>query len=86
VHARRARHAIERCAQLLLDIVAHDIKEFEAFYLDHLSHIPLVQSVNSTMVVTALKKTTALPLAPVVAPRPGEAPGLTVRAGTPPRR
>ena len=47
----------------LLHIVAHDIKEFEAFYLDHLSRIPLVQSVNSTMVVTALKKTTALPLA-----------------------
>jgi Lrp/AsnC family transcriptional regulator len=47
----------------LLQIVAHDIKEYEAFYLDHLSRIPLVQSVNSTMVVTALKKTTALPLA-----------------------
>ena len=46
----------------LLHIVAHDIKEYEAFYLDHLSRIPLVQSVNSTMVVTALKKTTVLPL------------------------
>ena len=46
----------------LLHIVAHDIKEYEAFYLDHLSRVPLVQSVNSTMVVTALKKTTVLPL------------------------
>jgi Lrp/AsnC family transcriptional regulator len=46
----------------LLQIVAHDIKEYEAFYLDHLSRIPQVQSVNSTMVMTALKKTTALPL------------------------
>jgi Lrp/AsnC family transcriptional regulator len=47
----------------LLQIVAHDIKEYEAFYLDHLSRIPQVQSVNSSMVMTALKKTTALPLA-----------------------
>ena len=70
----------------LLHIVAHDIKEYEAFYLDHLSRIPLVQSVNSTMVVTALKKTTALPLAPVMASRPPEAAGVTARAGTPPRR
>jgi Lrp/AsnC family transcriptional regulator len=46
----------------LLQIVAHDIKEYEAFYLDHLSRIPQVQSVNSSMVMTALKKTTALPL------------------------
>ena len=46
----------------LLQIVAHDIKEYEAFYLDHLSRIPPVQSVNSSMVMTALKKTTALPL------------------------
>ena len=46
----------------LLQIVAHDIKEYEAFYLDHLSRIPLVQSVNSSMVMTVLKKTTALPL------------------------
>ncbi|MFO1401804.1 MAG: Lrp/AsnC family transcriptional regulator [Steroidobacteraceae bacterium] len=71
----------------LLHIVAHDIKEYEAFYLDHLSRIPLVQSVNSTMVVTALKKTTVLPLehgAPAV--RPADGPGLRARAGTPPRR
>jgi len=47
----------------LLQIVAHDIKEYEAFYLDHLSRIPLVQTVNSSMVMTVLKKTTALPLA-----------------------
>ena len=63
----------------LLHIVAHDIKEYEAFYLDHLSRIPLVQSVNSTMVVTALKKTTALPLAPVMASRPPEAAGARSR-------
>jgi len=46
----------------LLQIVAHDIKEYEAFYLDHLSRIPLVQTVNSSMVMTVLKKTSALPL------------------------
>ncbi len=63
----------------LLHIVAHDIKEYEAFYLDHLSRIPLVQSVNSTMVVTALKKTTVLPLAPVANPRTGATPGQRSR-------
>jgi Lrp/AsnC family transcriptional regulator len=63
----------------LLHIVAHDIKEYEAFYLDHLSRIPLVQSVNSTMVVTALKKTTVLPLAPVTNPRTGATPGPRTR-------
>lgn len=47
----------------LLQIVAHDIKGYEAFYLDHLSRIPLVQSVSSSMVMTVLKKTSALPLA-----------------------
>jgi len=46
----------------LLRIVTRDIKEYEAFFLDHLSKIPLVQSVNSSMVLTVIKETTALPL------------------------
>lgn len=45
-----------------LRIVTHDIKEYEAFFLDHLSRIPNVQSVNSSIVVTVIKESTALPL------------------------
>ena len=46
-----------------LRIVTHDMKEYEAFFLDHLSKIPNVQSVNSSIVVTVIKESTALPLA-----------------------
>jgi Lrp/AsnC family transcriptional regulator len=46
----------------LLRIVAKDIQEYESFFLDHLSKIPLIQSVNSSMVLTVVKETTVLPL------------------------
>jgi len=46
-----------------LRIVAHDMKEYEAFFLDHLSKIPNVQSLNSSIVVTVVKESTVLPLA-----------------------
>jgi len=46
----------------LLRIVARDIKEYEAFFLDHLSKIPFVQSVTSSIALTVVKETTALPL------------------------
>ena len=46
-----------------LRIVTHDMKEYEAFFLDHLSRIPNVQSVNSSIVVTVIKESTVLPLA-----------------------
>jgi Lrp/AsnC family transcriptional regulator len=46
----------------LLRIVAKDIKAYETFYLDHLSRIPLVQSVHSSMVLTVVKELTELPL------------------------
>jgi Lrp/AsnC family transcriptional regulator len=47
----------------LLRIVCRDIKEYEAFFLDHLSRFPGVQSVNSSIALTVIKETTALPLA-----------------------
>lgn len=47
----------------LLKIVTKNIKAFEAFYLDYLSRIPCVQSVNSAIAVTVIKESTALPLA-----------------------
>jgi Lrp/AsnC family transcriptional regulator len=47
----------------LLKIVARNIKAYEAFYLDYLSRIPCVRSVNSAVAVTAIKESTLLPLA-----------------------
>lgn len=46
----------------LLRIVARDIKAYEAFFLDHLSKIPVVQSVSSSIAMTVVKETTQLPL------------------------
>ncbi len=46
-----------------LRIVTRDMKEYEAFFLDHLSKIPNVQSVNSSIAVTVIKESTVLPLA-----------------------
>ena len=46
----------------LLKIVTRNIKSYEAFYLDYLSRIPFVQSVNSSVAVTVIKESTALPL------------------------
>lgn len=45
-----------------LRIVTRDMKEYEAFFLDHLSKIPNVQSVNSSIAVTVIKESTALPI------------------------
>lgn len=46
----------------LLRIVARDIGAYEAFFLDHLSKIPGVQSVNSSIALSSVKETTNLPL------------------------
>ena len=46
----------------MLRVVTRDIKAYEAFYLDHLSKLPNVQSINSSVTVTVIKETTALPL------------------------
>jgi Lrp/AsnC family transcriptional regulator len=48
----------------LLRIVCRDIKAYEAFFLDHLSRFPGVQSVNSSIALQVIKETTALPLSP----------------------
>jgi Lrp/AsnC family transcriptional regulator len=47
----------------LLRIVARDIRAYEAFYLDHLSRFPAVRVVNSSIALSVIKETTALPLA-----------------------
>lgn len=46
----------------LLRVVTRDIKAFEAFYLDHLSKLPFVQAINSSVAVTVIKESTALPI------------------------
>jgi Lrp/AsnC family transcriptional regulator, cysteine-sensing transcriptional activator len=47
----------------LLRIVCPDIKAYEAFFLDHLSRFPGVQSVHSSIALSVIKETTALPVA-----------------------
>ena len=66
--AVRAHPQILECYTLmgetdfLLRIVCPDIKAYEAFFLDHLSRFPGVQSVNSSIALAVIKETTALPL------------------------
>ena len=68
--AVRAHAEILECYTLmgetdfLLRIVCRDIKAYEAFFLDHLSRFPGVQSVNSSIALAVIKETTALPLLP----------------------
>ncbi len=68
--AVRAHPEILECYTLmgetdfLLRIVCRDIKAYEAFFLDHLSRFPGVQSVNSSIALAVIKETTALPLSP----------------------
>ncbi len=67
--AVRLHPEIQQCYTLmgetdfLLRIVCRDIKAYEAFFLDHLSRFPGVQSVHSFIALSVIKETTALPLA-----------------------
>ena len=57
----------------LLRIACRDIKAYEAFFLDHLSRFPGVQSVHSFIALSVIKETTALPL--TASAKPGVRPG-----------
>ena len=46
----------------MLKIVARDIKAYERFFFDTLSHLPGIQEINSTVALSEIKATTALPL------------------------
>lgn len=46
----------------LLRIVASDVEAYERFFFGKLSRLPGVQEVNSTMALSEIKATTALPL------------------------
>jgi Lrp/AsnC family transcriptional regulator len=46
----------------LLRIVAPDIEAYEKLFFNRLSQLPGVQEVNSTVALSEIKATTALPL------------------------
>lgn len=46
----------------MLRIIAQDIEAYERFFFDKLSHLPGVQEINSTVALSEIKATTALPL------------------------
>ncbi|QKR99807.1 Lrp/AsnC family transcriptional regulator [Sphingomonas sp. CL5.1] len=46
----------------MLRIVTEDIEAYERFFFDHLSKLPGVQEINSTVALSELKSTTALPI------------------------
>jgi Lrp/AsnC family transcriptional regulator len=46
----------------LLRIVTEDIKAYEQFFFEKLSQMPGIQEVNSSMVMSDIKHTTALPI------------------------
>ncbi len=46
----------------LLRIVARDIEDYERFFFDKLSQLPGVQEINSTVALSEIKATVALPI------------------------
>ena len=46
----------------LLRIVTEDIKAYERFFFEKLSQLPGIQEVNSSIVMSDIKHTTALPI------------------------
>jgi Lrp/AsnC family transcriptional regulator len=46
----------------LIRVVATDIEAYERFFFDRLSQLPGVQEVNSTVALSEIKATTALPI------------------------
>jgi Lrp/AsnC family transcriptional regulator len=55
-------HAIMGPFDFLLRIVTRDVRAYEQFVFGRLSTLPTVQEINSTMTLSEIKSTTALPL------------------------
>lgn len=55
-------HAIMGTFDFLLRIVTRDIRAYEQFLFSRLSTLATVQEINSTMALSEIKSTTALPL------------------------
>jgi Lrp/AsnC family transcriptional regulator len=46
----------------LLRIVAPDVESYERFFFEHLSRVPGIQEITSTVALSEIKATTALPI------------------------
>ncbi len=46
----------------LLRIVAADVESYERFFFDHLSRVPGIQEITSTVALSEIKATTTLPI------------------------
>jgi Lrp/AsnC family transcriptional regulator len=46
----------------LLRVVAADIEAYERFFFEKLSRLPGIQEINSTVALSEIKATTALPV------------------------
>lgn len=55
-------HAIMGPFDFLLRIITRDVRAYEQFVFGRLSTLPTVQEINSTMALSEIKSTTALPL------------------------
>jgi Lrp/AsnC family transcriptional regulator len=55
-------HVLMGTVDFLLRIVAADIDAYERFFFEKLSRLPGIQEINSTVALSAIKSTTALPL------------------------
>jgi Lrp/AsnC family transcriptional regulator len=55
-------HLLLGAIDFMLRIVTRDIEAYERFFFDELSRIPHVQEINTTVAMSDIKSTTALPL------------------------
>jgi Lrp/AsnC family transcriptional regulator len=55
-------HVLMGSMDFMLRIVAADIESYERFFFEKLSRLPGVQEINSTVALSEIKSTTALPV------------------------
>ncbi len=55
-------HVLMGPVDFMLRIVAADIEAYERFFFDKLSRLPGIQEINSTVALSEIKSTTALPV------------------------
>jgi len=55
-------HVLMGSVDFMLRVVAADIEAYERFFFEKLSRLPGVQEINSTVALSEIKSTTALPL------------------------
>jgi Lrp/AsnC family transcriptional regulator len=55
-------HVLMGSVDFMLRVVAADIDAYERFFFEKLSRVPGVQEINSTVALSEIKSTTALPI------------------------